>query len=48
MELRKLAPKKVRGQISKSLIVELALQMVLEELRAKGSRSSLASRAIRE
>jgi len=48
MELRKLAPKKARTQISKSLIVELALQIALDELKAKGARSSLASKAIKE
>jgi len=47
MELRKLADKKARGQISKSLIVELALQMALEDLRKKGSDSLLAKKLSR-
>ena len=47
MELRKLADKKSRGQISKSLIVELALQMALEDLRKKGSDSLLAKKLSR-
>jgi hypothetical protein len=44
MELRKLADKKDRGQISKSLIVELALQLALEDLEKRGAESSLARR----
>jgi len=44
LELRKLADKKDRGQISKSLIVELALQLALEDLEKKGADSSLARR----
>ena len=44
MELRKLADKKDRGQISKSLIVELALKMALEDLEKKGSDSLLAKK----
>ena len=47
MELRKLADKKGRGRISKSLIVELALQMALEDLRKKGSDSLLAKKLSR-
>jgi len=47
MELRKLADKKSRGRISKSLIVELALQMALEDLRKKGSDSLLAKKLSR-
>ena len=47
MELRKLADKKGRGRISKSLIVELALQMALEDLRKKGYDSLLAKKLIR-
>jgi len=43
MELRKLADN--RGRISKSLIVELALDMALEELKKKGSESSLCKRS---
>jgi len=44
MGLRKLADKKDRGQISKSLIVELALQLALEDLEKKGAESSLAKK----
>ena len=44
MELRKLADKKSRGRISKSLIVELALQLALEDLEKRGAESSLARR----
>ena len=47
MELRKLADKKGRGRISKSLIVELALHMALEDLRKKGSDSLLAKKLSR-
>lgn len=42
IRLRRLAPKEQRGQISKSLIVELAVQMALEELKSKGEKSLLA------
>ena len=45
MELRRLADKKDRGQISKSLIVELALDMALEELEKRGSESSLCKKS---
>ena len=44
MELRKLADKKDRGQISKSLIVELSLKMALDELKAQGVNSLLAKK----
>ena len=44
IELRKLADKKDRSQISKSLIVELALKLALEDLEKKGADSSLARR----
>ena len=44
MELRKLADKKSRGQISKSLIVELALQLALDDLEKRGADSSLAKK----
>jgi len=47
MELRKLADKKSRGQISKSLMVELALQMALEDLQKKGADSLLARKLSR-
>jgi hypothetical protein len=42
MELRRLADKKDRGQISKSMMVELALQLALEGLKAQGVNSLLA------
>lgn len=42
MELRKLTDKKDRGQISKSLIVELALKMALEDLEKRGAESLLS------
>ena len=44
MELRRLADKKDRGQISKSLIVELALQLALDDLEKRGADSSLAKK----
>ena len=44
MELRKMADKKDRGQISKSLIVEQALKLALEDLEKRGADSSLARR----
>ena len=47
MELRKLADKKDIGQISKSLIVEQALQMVLEELERTGQNSRLAKKILK-
>ena len=47
MELRKLADKRSRGRISKSLMVEMALQMALEDLRKKGSDSLLAKKLSR-
>lgn len=43
IQLRKLADN--RGRISKSLIVELALDMALEELEKRGSESSLYKKA---
>ena len=46
IQLRKMADKKTRGQISKSLIVELAVQIVLEELKSKGSSSQIAKRIL--
>jgi hypothetical protein len=46
IQLRKLASKKARGHISKSLIVELALQMALEDLKAKGSSSQIAKKSL--
>jgi hypothetical protein len=47
MELRKLADKRSRGRISKSLMAEMALQMALEDLRKKGSDSLLAKKLSR-
>lgn len=47
MELRKLADKRSRGRISKSLMVEMALQMALEDLQKKGSDSLLAKKLSR-
>jgi hypothetical protein len=47
IQIRKMADKKVRGQISKSLIVELAIQMALEELKSKGSSSQIARRILK-
>ncbi len=44
MELRKLADKRSRGRISKSRMVEMALQMALEDLQKKGSDSLLADK----
>lgn len=44
MELRRLADKKDRGRISKSLIVELSLQLALEDLEKRGADSSLAKK----
>ncbi len=43
-ELRALAGSGDRARISKSLIVETALQIAFEELNAKGVRSRLAVR----
>ncbi len=43
-ELRALAGAGDRARISKSLIVETALQIAFEELNAKGVRSRLAAR----
>ena len=47
MELRKMADKKNRSRISKSLMIELALQMALEDLQKKGSDSLLAKKLAR-
>jgi hypothetical protein len=44
IQLRSLAPKKSRGQISKSLIVELSLQEALQELKSKKDKSILAKK----
>lgn len=45
IQLRQLTPKDRRGQVSKSLIVELAVQEALEDLVSKKERSSLARKA---
>lgn len=39
-----MADKKNRSRISKSLMIELALQMALEDLQKKGSDSLLAKK----
>ena len=48
IQLRRLTPKDKRSQTSKSLIVELAVQMALEELESKGDKSKLAKRISKE
>ena len=48
IRLRRMAPKEDRGQISKSLIVEMAIQMALEELESKGIKSLLAKKTRKE
>jgi len=45
IQLRRLTPKDRRGQVSKSMIVELAVQEALEDLDSKKERSSLARKA---
>jgi hypothetical protein len=45
-ELRQRAGSGGRPRISRSLIIEIALQIALEELNAKGARSRLASRVV--
>lgn len=42
MQLRKMASTDARSSISKSLIVETALRIVLDELKTKGSSSQIA------
>ena len=46
MKLRKMAPTDARTSISKSLIVETALQTVLEELERTGQKSKLAKKLL--
>lgn len=46
IQLRKLAPKAARGSVSKSLIVELALQMALEDLDSHGKSSQIARKML--
>ncbi len=46
MQLRKMASTDGRSSISKSLIVETALQIVLDELESKGSSSQIAKRML--
>lgn len=48
IQLRKMAPKDKRGQVSKSMIIELALQMAIEELESKGERSQIAKKLSKE
>lgn len=48
IQLRRMAPKDERGQISKSLIVELAVQIALDELKSKGEKSLLARKIRKE
>lgn len=48
LQLRRLSPREKRGQISKSLIVELALQIALEELENKKDKSSLFQKSRKE
>jgi len=43
LQLRRLASQENRGKVSKSLIVEIALQTALDELKAKDKESQLAS-----
>lgn len=43
LRLRRLVDRDKRGQVSKSLIVEMALLAALEELEAKKDKSQLAS-----
>lgn len=45
LQLRKLVSKDQRSQVSKSLIVQLALQIALEELKSKKAQSQLAKKA---
>jgi hypothetical protein len=42
-QLRKEASPENRGEISKSLIVDIALKIVIEDLRKQGTESQLAS-----
>jgi hypothetical protein len=44
-QLRKITPKEARGEVSKSLIVETALQELLADLKANGKESLLAKKA---
>lgn len=44
IQLRRISPKDSRGQVSKSLIVELALQEALDELKSKGRDSRLGKK----
>ena len=45
-QLRKEAPPENRGEISKSSIVDVALRMVLEDLKKQGKESQLASKML--
>ena len=44
--LRKEAPQEDRGEISKSFIVDVALRIVLEDLKKQGKESQLASKML--
>jgi hypothetical protein len=44
--LRKLAKGTERGKVSKSLIVEVALQLALQDLEGQGEASQLASKMV--
>ncbi len=45
-QLRKEAPPEDRGEISKSSIVDVALRMVLEDLKKQGKESQLAGKML--
>ena len=45
-QLRKEAPPEDRGEISKSSIVDVALRMVLEDLKKQGKESRLAGKLL--
>ena len=47
MKLRRLAGTAGRSSVSKSLIVENAIQMALQELENKGDKSQIASMTVR-
>jgi hypothetical protein len=45
-QLRKTAPPALKGEISKSLIVDIALKIVLEDFRQWGAKSQLANKTL--
>ena len=47
LQLRRLAKAEDKAQISKSLIVDRALLLAIEELEAKGAKSKLASKTVK-